>query len=183
MHIANISTLPTRKDGISTAGHNEPAVFLQFMGGFVRYPNLRYGNPTELAYYAAFWGSVPRLAKFLRRDERTVRDWISAKTRVPWWVPEILRLKRMEAELRHQQMGMGRLALALGGVSAEVISLTQANCKKALDDAPPPAVNHGTKSLRTGPSASPAIFLRRTARRLRRSQRIARHGRKRDVPA
>lgn len=89
----------------------------------MRYPNLRYGNPTELAFYAAFWGDVPRLAKFLRRDERTVRDWINAKTRVPWWVPEILRLKRMEAELRHQQMGFGRLAPALGVVSADVITL------------------------------------------------------------
>ncbi len=99
--------------------------FLQFMGGFVRYPNLRYGNPTELAYYATFWGSVPRLAKFLRRDERTVKDWINGRTRVPWWVPEMLRLKRMEAELRHQQMGMGRLPTALGIVSGDVIALPQ----------------------------------------------------------
>lgn len=69
----------------------------------MRYPNRRYGNPTELAYYAMFQ-PLPELARRLRRDERTVRDWISGRTRVPWWVPEILRLKRMEAELRHRQM-------------------------------------------------------------------------------
>jgi hypothetical protein len=91
----------------------------------VRYPNLRYGNPTELAYYAAFWGDVARLAKFLRRDQRTVRDWLSGRARVPWWVPEMLRLKRMEAELRHQQMGMGALAPRLGVVSGNVITLAR----------------------------------------------------------
>ncbi len=62
----------------------------------MRYPNLRYGNPTELNYYAA--GIPPReLARRLRRDERTVRDWLNAKARVPWWVPEVLRLQQMEA--------------------------------------------------------------------------------------
>jgi hypothetical protein len=114
-------------------GYDVLALF--FTGVFVRYPNLRYGNPTELAYYAVFWGSVPHLAKFLRRDERTVRDWINAKTRVPWWVPEILRLKRMEAELRHQQMGMGRLPTALGVVAADVIAFPQRT--SSLDKAIP----------------------------------------------
>jgi hypothetical protein len=91
----------------------------------MRYPNLRYGNPTEMAYYAMGYPSVKALAKSLRRDERTVKDWLAAKQRVPWWVPEILRLKRMEAELRQQQMGMGRLAPLLGIASADVIQLAR----------------------------------------------------------
>lgn len=91
----------------------------------MRYPNLRYGNPTEMAYYA-MGVPLPDLARRLRRDERTVRDWLSGRTRVPWWVPEILRLKRMEAELRHRQMGFGSLAPSLGVVSADVIPLRQA---------------------------------------------------------
>jgi hypothetical protein len=71
----------------------------------MRYPTLRYGNPTELNYYFTGMGSdLKALARLLRRDERTVSDWLSEKTRVPWWVPEILRLKRMEAEHRHYQM-------------------------------------------------------------------------------
>lgn len=69
----------------------------------MRYPNLRYGNPTELAYYAIAWPLLD-LARMRRRDERTVRDWIKGRTRVPWWVPEILRLKRLEADLRYRQM-------------------------------------------------------------------------------
>jgi hypothetical protein len=69
----------------------------------VRYPNLRYGNPTEFAFYAV-GVPLPDLARRLRRDERTVRDWLTGRTRVPWWVPEIMRLKRLEADLRHRQM-------------------------------------------------------------------------------
>ena len=88
----------------------------------MRYPNLRYGNPTEMAYYA-MGVPLPVLAKRLRRDERTVRDWLNGRKRVPWWVPEILRLKHMEADLRHRQMGMGTLAPRLGIVGADVVTL------------------------------------------------------------
>lgn len=69
----------------------------------MRFPNLRYGNPTEFAYYA-MGRTHAELARALRRDERTIRDWLSGRAKVPWWVPEIMRLKRLEAELRHRQM-------------------------------------------------------------------------------
>jgi hypothetical protein len=69
----------------------------------MRYPNLRYGNPTEFQYYA-MGRDLKDLSRSLRRDERTIRDWLSGRTRVPWWVPEIMRLRRMEADLRHRQM-------------------------------------------------------------------------------
>jgi len=98
----------------------------------VRYPNLRYGNPTEMAFYA-MGVPLPTLAKRLRRDERTVRDWLNARTRVPWWVPEIMRLQRLEADLRHRQMGFGALAPTLGVVSADVISLPRPDEKKPQD--------------------------------------------------
>lgn len=98
----------------------------------MRYPNLRYGNPTEMAFYA-MGVPLPTLAKRLRRDERTVRDWLSARTRVPWWVPEILRLQHMEADLRHRQMGMGALAPRLGVVAGDVIALPTPDVKKPQD--------------------------------------------------
>lgn len=66
-------------------------------------PTLRYGNPAEFPFYATGI-SLLELARRLRRDERTVRDWLTGRARVPWWVPEILRLNRMEAELRHRHM-------------------------------------------------------------------------------
>lgn len=95
----------------------------------MRYPNLRYGNPTEMAYYA-MGVPLPDLARRLRRHERTVDRWLNGKAKVPWWVPEILRLQRMEAEIRHKQMGMGALAPLLGVVSGDVITLAPQDDKK-----------------------------------------------------
>ena len=68
----------------------------------MRFPNLRYGNPTEFAFYA-MGRTHAELARALRRDERTIRDWLTGRAKVPWWVPEIMRLKRLAAELRHRQ--------------------------------------------------------------------------------
>jgi predicted transcriptional regulator len=69
----------------------------------MRFPNLRYGNPTEFAYYA-MGRTHGELARVLRRDERTIRDRLSGKSRVPWWVAEIMRLQRMEMFDRQRQM-------------------------------------------------------------------------------
>jgi hypothetical protein len=44
------------------------------------------------------------LGRILRRDEKTVKGWLTGKTRVPWWVPELLRLRHMEAQQRHMHM-------------------------------------------------------------------------------
>jgi hypothetical protein len=90
----------------------------------MRYPNLRYGNPTEFAYYVMCHGNdIHRVARLLRRDPRTVRDWLSARARIPWWVPEIMRLKQMEGAEIQRQMNMTRLAPTLGLVRADVIQL------------------------------------------------------------
>lgn len=111
----------------------------------MRYPNLRYGNPTEMAYYA-MGRPLADLARSLRRDERTVRDWLNGRTRVPWWVPEILRLRRMELDLRMRQMGMGALPARLGVVGADVITLAQPEKEKPqtvlrlVDTAAPAAI-------------------------------------------
>jgi hypothetical protein len=69
----------------------------------MRYPNRRYGNPTEFAYYA-MGRTLSDLSRALRRDERTIRDWLSGRSKLPWWVPEILRLQRMESENICRQM-------------------------------------------------------------------------------
>ena len=138
MHIEQQITMPGRTDPAQTARDNPSGLFFNSsIGGTVRYPNLRYGNPTEFAYYAM---GVPLadLARRLRRDERTVRDWLSGRTRVPWWVPEIMRLKRIEADLRHRQMGMGSLGAKLGLATADVITLAQPTPKDAQRPSPVP---------------------------------------------
>lgn len=98
----------------------------------MKYPNLRYGNPTEMAYYAM---GIPLadLARMLRRDERTVRDWLSGKQRVPWWVPEYMRLRRMESVERSRQMRMNADP-RLGIVRADVIELAPRQAKKRAAD-------------------------------------------------
>lgn len=81
----------------------------------MKYPNRRYGNPTAMAHYAMWYGDVPSLARYLKRDVRTVRDWLSGAQRVPWWVPEIMRLQQMEHNQMVYQM-TGRQAAARLGV-------------------------------------------------------------------
>lgn len=86
----------------------------------MRYPNLRYGNPQELRHYAQFI-PLAELAKRLRRSERSVRDWLSGAQKVPWWVPEIIRLQHMEHVERMRQMNMQPVARRLGLVTGDVI--------------------------------------------------------------
>ncbi|MYM67284.1 hypothetical protein GTP45_10625 [Pseudoduganella sp. FT55W] len=85
----------------------------------MRYPNLRYGNPTEFAYYVMCYGDdIPAVARLLRRDERTVRDWLSGRQRVPFWVPELMRLRRFETDV-YMRQNSHRRAPALGVVTHE----------------------------------------------------------------
>lgn len=73
----------------------------------MKYPNLRYGNAEEFRFYVQ---SMPMkdICRLLRRCERSIDDWLKHRRRIPWWVPEILRLKRMEHYHRcreHEAMG------------------------------------------------------------------------------
>lgn len=95
----------------------------------MRYPNLRYGNPAELQHYAMPF-TLAALARMLRRDQRTVRDWLNCRTRVPWWVPELLRLRHMEASERHRQMTGAPMLARLGIVGADVIELHRPRIEK-----------------------------------------------------
>ncbi|WP_175899108.1 helix-turn-helix domain-containing protein [Burkholderia vietnamiensis] len=69
----------------------------------MRYPNLRYGNPAELRHYAD-GRSIKQLARELRRSERSVHDWLTGRERVPFWVPELLRLRSFEHWHRVREM-------------------------------------------------------------------------------
>lgn len=94
----------------------------------MRYPNLRYGNPAEFQHYALGM-SLAQLARTLRRDERTVRDWLTVKTKLPWWVPELMRLRAMEAAAIRRQMNVASDP-RLGVVAGDVIVLAERRPKK-----------------------------------------------------
>ncbi|HYD63332.1 MAG TPA: hypothetical protein VEC35_23450 [Noviherbaspirillum sp.] len=99
----------------------------------MRYPNLRYGNPNELIYYGQRM-PLKDLAKHLRRDERTVRDWMNGRKKVPWWVPEILRLQAMEHADRLRQMQIYGHRQRLGLVVNNVIAFPSPNAALDLKD-------------------------------------------------
>ena len=79
----------------------------------LKYPNLRYGNPNDLRFYMQ-GRTVRDIAKRLRRSERTVRNYLDYSEKMPWWVPEILRLSAMEAERRAYQMNMRPVMVRMG---------------------------------------------------------------------
>lgn len=98
----------------------------------MRFPTLRYGNPAELAYYAEFYPKKERvrlLSRQLRRSERTVRNWLDGKEKLPWWVPEVIRLQKMEHDEMLRQMNMKPVLVKLGIVRGEVIDFTRAKQK------------------------------------------------------
>ena len=102
----------------------------------MRYPTLRYGNPAQLQYYA-IGIPVKDLAKGLRRSERSVRDWMNGTKKVPWWVPEILRLQHMEHQEIMRQMNIQPAKKKLGIVSdAGTIIQYQPRPNQASIDSP-----------------------------------------------
>lgn len=92
----------------------------------MQYPNQRYGNPEILRHYAQFT-TTKELSKRFKRSERTIRNWLSGAERVPFWVPELLRLQDMERREILRQMGIPYKApLALRSSSGKPKELVQA---------------------------------------------------------
>jgi hypothetical protein len=109
----------------------------------MRYPNRRYGNPTAMAHYAIWYGTVPELAKALKRSERSVKDWLSGKVKVPWWVPEIMRLQQMEHNHTVYQITGRKLAMRLGVVDSATATVIDAGARFRPKQ-PLPAVSGAT---------------------------------------
>ena len=65
------------------------------IGRIMRYPNTRYGCPGTMEHYAQ-GRTIKELAKRLKRSERTVKDWMKGKKKIPFWVSEQLCLQHKE---------------------------------------------------------------------------------------
>ncbi len=103
----------------------------------MQYPNRRYGSPTAMEHYAIWYGSEANLAKALKRSRRTVRDWITGRAKVPWWVPEIMRLQQMEHNAMVYRMTGREVAARLGvATGGEVIDAGARFRPDPLDVAP-----------------------------------------------
>lgn len=99
----------------------------------MKYPNLRYGNPNELRYYITGI-SVKEMAKRLKHSERSINNYLSQKTKIPWWIPEILRLQRMEAIERTRQMNMTPIIKRYNLKTAKIINFRLRNETKKKQD-------------------------------------------------
>lgn len=86
----------------------------------MRYQNTRYGCPGELEHYAK-GRTIKQLAKHLKRSERTIKDWLEQKKRIPFWVPELLRLQHNEHLDRLRQMNLFPIRTQLGIISGDII--------------------------------------------------------------
>lgn len=100
----------------------------------MRYPNTRYGDPNVMKYYAQGM-SIKQLAKRLKRSEKSVKQWLSFEKKVPYYVPELLRLWNMEQEMIMRQMGFEKQDLKLGIVKGDVIQFTRERSRSNLTSA------------------------------------------------
>jgi len=60
------------------------------------------------------------LARGLRVTPATIRAWRSGKRPIPWWVPELLRLRLWQFDAEMRAVGYRRLGIAKPGQSAQV---------------------------------------------------------------
>ncbi len=86
----------------------------------MQYPNTRYANPIEMQFYAQ---GIPikDLSKRLRRSEKSVRAWLKGERKIPWWIPELLRLQHTEHQNIMRQMNFNPARIKLGLVSGTTI--------------------------------------------------------------
>lgn len=118
----------------------------------MRYPNLRYGNPTAMQHYALRYPDTRTLAKALKRSERSVKDWLAGKVKVPWWVPEIMRLQQMEHDAMVYRMTGQKVFARLGiaGPAGEVVDAGARFVPKPAPLVDPAAVTAEELQLRHG---------------------------------
>ena len=60
------------------------------------------------------------LARSLRITIKTLRAWRSGASPVPWWVPELLRLRQVEFDRLMRSAGYRRMGIVRAGQSAQV---------------------------------------------------------------
>jgi hypothetical protein len=76
----------------------------------------KWGHLAEFEYYAH--APDDALARYLRVTPSTIRAWRSGKRPLPWWVPELLRLRQWECDDRMRRMGYVRLGVTKPGQEA-----------------------------------------------------------------
>lgn len=101
----------------------------------MRYPNQRYGNPAEFEYYTQGM-SNKTIAKLLKRDQKTIFNYRNGVKKIPWWVPELLRLWHKENMDIARQMGYAHLMktpLRIVSISEGTIDNRRTDVRRSSD--------------------------------------------------
>jgi len=69
----------------------------------MQWPNRRYGSAEALMYYTQGL-PMQEICRRLRHCERSIKDYLNHKQKVPWWIPEILRLQDLERRVIFREM-------------------------------------------------------------------------------
>jgi hypothetical protein len=78
----------------------------------------KWGQLGEFELYAHAPDNV--LAVGLRVTPATIRAWRSGKRPIPWWVPELLRLRLWQFDAEMRAAGYRRMGIATSVQSAQV---------------------------------------------------------------
>lgn len=81
----------------------------------------KWGHLGELELYAH--APEATLAHTLRITVKTLRAWRAGTSPVPWWVPELLRLRAWQRDADMRASGYRRIGIARSGESAVVYTL------------------------------------------------------------
>ncbi len=101
-------------------------------------PESTLRHPTVMQHYALWYGTVPALTKALNRSERSVKDWLAGKSKVPRWAPEIMRLQKMENDAMVYRM-TGRSVTTRLNIAGPAGELIDAGAR--FKPAPPPLID------------------------------------------
>ncbi|WP_343549433.1 hypothetical protein [Ralstonia sp.] len=81
----------------------------------------KWGHVEEFELYAH--APDPALARALRVTPATLRAWRSGRRPIPWWVPELLRLRAWQRDADMRAMGYRRMGIVKSGSTAAVYTL------------------------------------------------------------
>ena len=76
------------------------------------------------------------MAKRLKRSEKSINNYLLYKTKMPWWIPELLRLQRMEAVERTRQMRMTPIIKRYNLKTGQIINFRMRKKKEVPQQTP-----------------------------------------------
>lgn len=92
----------------------------------------KWGHVEEFELYAH--APDPALARALRVTPATLRAWRSGRRPIPWWVPELLRLRAWQRDADMRAMGYRRMGIVKSGQSAQVYTFAPIRANEQASD-------------------------------------------------